>query len=89
MSDIDMINEFLQRTDHNKTEQIIKSQLIELDASLKSLSQEREKLANALKEKEIEFLKLSGAFDTQLKLVIALSKIAASAPFETVPTKNQ
>jgi hypothetical protein len=89
MSELDVINGFLKRTDHNPTEQVIKVQLLELDAALKSNAQEREKLVNALKEKEVEFIKLTGAFDTHLKLVVTLAKSASSDPFATVTAANQ
>jgi len=73
MSDIETVNAFLQREDLSVTEQIIKDQLLGLDQSIKLNTQEREKITSSLKEKEIEFLKLSGAFDAQLKLVVALA----------------
>lgn len=74
MADIDTLNAFLQRTDLSATEQAIKDQLIELDGSVKTNNQERERLVTTLKEKEAEYLRLSGAFDAQLKLILTLAK---------------
>jgi hypothetical protein len=79
MSDVDTLNAFLQRTDLSSAEQAIKDQLLELDQSIKSNNQEREKLTTSLKEKEVEFLRLSGAFDAQLKLILSLAKAASAS----------
>jgi hypothetical protein len=74
MSDIEKLNAFLKKEDLGVTEKAIKDQVVELDAAIKANSQEREKLTTSLKEKEVEFLRLSGAFDAQLKLILSLSK---------------
>lgn len=74
MSDIDLVNSFLQRTDLSRLEQLMKEQILSLDGQMKQNTQEREKLTASLNEASSEFLKVSGAFDTLLKLVVTLSK---------------
>ncbi len=75
MSEVDTINAFLQRTDHSATELAIKQQLIATDAALKENNKAREELVNTLKQKETEFLKLAGSLDSQIKLILELSKL--------------
>ena len=75
MSNLEILNSFLQRSDLSAAEFFIKEQLIEFDKLIKSNNDEREKLSATLKEKEVDFLKLSGAFDSHLKLILSLSKV--------------
>lgn len=74
MSDIDTLNKFLQRQDLSAAEHLIKDQLLELDKAIKLNNEEREKLTTSLKDKEVEMLRLSGAFDSHVKLILSLSK---------------
>jgi hypothetical protein len=87
MKDLDRLNAFLQKTELGVAEKAIRDQVVEIDAAIKANNQEREKLATSLKEKEIELLRLTGAFDAQLKLILSLSKGDESQAFENVEAK--
>jgi hypothetical protein len=43
MSDIDLVNSFLQRTDLSRLEQLMKEQILSLDGQMKQNTQERER----------------------------------------------
>jgi hypothetical protein len=74
MTDTELLNAFLQRPDLSSAEQALKEQMLATDRLIKSNTQEREKLLTSLKDKESEYLRLSGAFDSQLSLIISLAK---------------
>lgn len=84
MSDIDILNQFLQRTEYSTTEKLIKDQLLELNQLIKTNNQEQDKLAMSLKEREAESLRLSGAFDAHVKLILSLAKESHSTASTTL-----
>ncbi len=75
MSDLDTVNQFLNKTDYSMAELAIKNQIIATDAAIKENNKEREELTSNLKQKEVDFLKLSGSLESQIKLVVELSKL--------------
>ncbi len=75
MSELDIVNDFLKKETLSDTEKAIKEQLLATDSAIKSNSKEREELTNALKQKEVDFLKLSGSLESQIKLIVDLSKL--------------
>lgn len=74
-TDIEVINAFLQREGLSFTEKVLVDHIKETDKLLKENAKERSELVELLKEKESNFIKLSGSFDAQLKLILDSSKL--------------
>lgn len=75
-TEVEIINEFLSRTDLSSTEKVLVAHVKETDRLLKENTKERSELMEVLKEKDSNFIKLSGSFDAQLKLILDLSRPA-------------
>lgn len=73
MTNSDKINAFLNREDLSSVEETLKAQVLEVDTKLKALAKERDDLLLDLKNRESELLKLSGAMDAMLAIVLKLS----------------
>ena len=82
MTDNEILNEFLNKQDLSDFENTLKSQIFSLDSSLKNNIKEREGILQNLKTKEEEFLRLSGAFDAQVRLVVQIVQQARAKAVE-------
>lgn len=79
---IKLVNAFLSREPESESEALLRNNTINLNASLNKAMGEREELFKALRTKEEDVLRLSGALENQLLIIESLAQSKGLQPLE-------
>lgn len=87
--DVSLINAFLSARDLTSVEEKLKNNVLGLNDLAKKLSAERDELNANLQKKQEEFLRVSGALENQLALVLDMAKEKGLKPLEPLPPPTE
>ena len=74
MTDNEIVNEFINDTTLTGTDLLLKEQVLGLDGAIKKNRAEQTKVVQNLQDMDSQYLKLSGALDSAIQLIVKARK---------------